>query len=394
MSNSELSSIEELKRRRDVTQLIEALSARKAEVRQAAEKALVELGAGEAAPPSIGALLGSEVSEALLNALLKLAYAGKLGKDATRPLVKMILGTGLPSREIKRRALLLKLDRDLAVNLLLAALEDKHSIVRFMAAETLGLLGDSRAVEALKHVLASDKELIVRRNAAAALGKLKDPRAAETLIAAVKTDEAEVLQEAAEAIKRLGGTVAEALIVASDEDDWRTQLRLAEALGRLGSPAVSRLSEFAVSGASPRVRREAVQSLGDLRHSQGTDPLIQALRDKSAEVRREAAKALGKLASRQALEPLVGTLKDKDTYVRIEAAEALGKLDDRRAVQALADALRDPFMVKASGHINDGWDQDYFFDSYPVRERAAEALERIGGPEAEKALAKYRVGSW
>ncbi|HEX9697363.1 MAG TPA: HEAT repeat domain-containing protein [Actinomycetota bacterium] len=60
----------------------------------------------------------------------------------------------------------------------------------------------------------------------------------------------------------------------------------------------------------------------------------------------------------------------KRSDLRRAAAEALGKLGDARAVEPLIAALADK--------------------SGPARETAAEALNRLGGPESERALAKYQ----
>jgi len=54
---------------------------------------------------------------------------------------------------------------------------------------------------------------------------------------------------------------------------------------------------------------------------------------------------------------------------------------DGRAVPSLIAALKDEGVVEMS--------RDYDMDTY-VRDRAAGALRRIGGPEAERALAEYR----
>ena len=83
----------------------------------------------------------------------------------------------------------------------------------------------------------------------------------------------------------------------------------------------------------------------------------------------------------RAVEPLTAALRDEDHSVRERAAEALGKLGDARAVPSLIAALKDEGVVEMS--------RDYDMDTY-VRDRAAGALRRIGGPEAERALAEYR----
>ena len=88
---------------------------------------------------------------------------------------------------------------------------------------------------------------------------------------------------------------------------------------------------------------------------------VKALSHPDYRVRRAAAGALGDVGDARAVEPLVAALKDENFFgesrtVRRDAADALGGR-----------------MIGV------------------VRKSAEEALERIGGPEAERALAEYRA---
>jgi len=60
---------------------------------------------------------------------------------------------------------------------------DSDANIRSRAAESLGIIGDSRAVPALVDALDNDHETYVRFSAAEALGKIKDKRAADALYA-------------------------------------------------------------------------------------------------------------------------------------------------------------------------------------------------------------------
>jgi len=77
-----------------------------------------------------------------------------------------------------------------AVHILIETLKDKKLYVRWKAAEALGEINDYRAVEPLIEVL-NDKaeDWSVRKNAAEALGKIGDNRAVEPLIEALKYSE-------------------------------------------------------------------------------------------------------------------------------------------------------------------------------------------------------------
>lgn len=94
-----------------------------------------------------------------------------------------------------------------------------------------------------------------------------------------------------------------------------------------------------------------------IRRIYGDDPTETAL----------AARWLGRFGGRAALEPLLDALTHSESTVRAAALLALAILDDRRAAEAMASRLKDD-------------------SSAMVREAAAQALSRLGGPEAEAAL--------
>src|SRR3990172_7343457 len=74
------------------------------------------------------------------------------------------------------------------VNGLCGTLSHKDHSIRLQAAEALGDLTDSRAVQPLATSLREDANTFVRRAAATALGRLNDLRVVEPLIAALRDD--------------------------------------------------------------------------------------------------------------------------------------------------------------------------------------------------------------
>ncbi|MGA7075782.1 MAG: HEAT repeat domain-containing protein [Halobacteriota archaeon] len=81
----------------------------------------------------------------------------------------------------------------------------KDSGVRRDAAEALGEVGDSRAVEPLVWAL-NDEDSLVRRDAAGTLKKIGDSRAVEPLIRALNDEDTYVRRDAEEALDKLGWT--------------------------------------------------------------------------------------------------------------------------------------------------------------------------------------------
>ncbi len=134
--------------------------------------------------------------------------------------------------------------------------------------------------------------------------------------------------------------------------------------------AVPALGETLTSDRSDDVRLRAAEALGKFgpQAREALSALVAAL-DGPDLVAAEAAKSLGKLGARAAAPALGGALGRSDVNVRREAARALAKLgrDAEPALQALIEALdRDGDRV--------------------VRQQAADALGRIGSPNAVPAL--------
>ena len=104
-----------------------------------------------------------------------------------------------------------------AVEILLEYLDDDDWIVREAAADTLGKIGDVRAVEPLMTRLRSDKDTGVKEHALKSLGLIGDPRPVELFIEVIpirplrilavealeKVKDVEVLRPHAELFKRL-----------------------------------------------------------------------------------------------------------------------------------------------------------------------------------------------
>jgi len=230
-----------------------------------------------------------------------------------------------------------------AFDVLEGLLSNPKTQINTHAVAALGRMRDIRAVEPLIKAL-KDKSINLSSNAAEALGVIGDARAVEPLITALKSRDVFLRQSAAEALGIIGDTRAvEPLITAlMDEDDF--------------------------------VRQNAARSLGEIGDRRAVEPLIVALTDEDSVVRGDAAMALGVIGDVRAVEPLIAILKDKDMFVRQNVATALGIIGNAQAIEPLTMLL------------DDDNDDDIFNPSYA----AQKALERIGTPEALKALEDWR----
>jgi HEAT repeat protein len=160
---------------------------------------------------------------------------------------------------------------------LCSALRDGDWQVREVAIDGLGQIG-SPAVELLVKLL---RDWDVRKSVIAALGKIRDERVLEPLLLQLRNDEF--------------------------KDD------AVRALVELGEPAVSRL--------------------------------IKALKDKDENVRKQAVLALGQIKHVEALDPLIDMLADSDWFTRLMAAAALEAIGDERGRDAIKPLMKDPDMV-------------------------------------------------
>jgi HEAT repeat protein len=178
----------------------------------------------------------------------------------------------------------------------LITLLKKQDSLSAQAAESLGNIGDKRAVDILIKSLSLQNDAEIRKYAAEALGKIQDPRAAKPLVAALQDTNTNVRDASKTAIKELAAKdpkVIKLLIPGLTSENQKLLDETRSALARIGTPAV--------------------------------DPMIKALKDENAMIRLGAAIVLGDIGDQKAIKPLVANLTD--WYSNVFAAQALTKLD-------------------------------------------------------------------
>jgi len=85
-----------------------------------------------------------------------------------------------------------------------------------------------------------------------------------------------------------------------------------------------------------RIRRRAIEDLGELRDQRAFDVLVAALADAEVQVRHSATAALGQLSDPRVFDHLLSQLQEQDNYV---AASVLGGRGDARAAPALIQKI-------------------------------------------------------
>jgi HEAT repeat protein len=350
-----------------VEPLIKALSHNQTNcIRKTAAELLGKLGDKRAVAPLVEALRDTqEVRITAFNALVMLKDVG-----AVDFLIKTLSDTYYcqsSSCSTAKNALtaLGKLGDPRAVDSLIKALEYQFDDVRKTAAEALIMLGGSAIPPLVNALNGNNLDLCVR--AAEVLGRLNDTRAVEPLIKALVNGNmrgGDLRKTSAKALADLGETQWQDF-VSGDSGDF---LRLGDSRdARVVGPLVKVLSE-----GFPEFRASAAEALGKLGDQHAVDPLIKALGDNFGNVRKTAAKALADLGETQwqdlikgddddfyrlaassdprVVDILIKALKD-DSYGRKTgkaAARAMGKLDNSRAVEPLIDALRDHEIFEAA----------------------------------------------
>lgn len=269
-----------------------------------------------------------------------------------------------------------------------------------------------------------DKDSEIRREAAWQLGyhlnvssgmprplhqQEEDRRAVAALITALADENQEVRVVAVEALGLAGSQAKEAmpsLIQSLQGTDRRLAIAAAEALFKIdpshkeGIPVLSQI----LTGEDRTVRTSAARALGRIGPTakESVPILMRSLSDADKELRSWAAWALGEVGpeAEEAGAALIDALKDEDKEVRIHAAVSLVEINGqaaREVLPTLMEALEEQFLsryaAEALGKMGPAAKEAVpaliralKHESHDTRSRAAEALEKIGTPEAQQAL--------
>ena len=250
---------------------------------------------------------------------------------------------------------------------------------RLAAIRTLGEIGDRRATAALVALL-GDEATGVRLATVRALGALGDERAARAVSALVADASPDVAVAALDALGRIGG-VAERDIIASRlrSDDDALRAAALRALVRVDPPGSVHTLLRAVSGAAPRLRREALEAATSSVHPAMAPVLEHVMR--AGPERAQAASALAELESGAGLPAL------------IEAVTHGGETAEGSA-EALAIALRKWRDVVERDELDRGLKALRTTDRAGRFERAVVLRALARDPDVARHLRKGLVAAW
>ena len=167
---------------------------------------------------------------------------------------------------------------------------------------------------------------------------------------------------------------------------------------RMGAAAIpdERLKEYLRSDADDVLRNAGVEML-KMRGNRGFRLAIQLLKDDDSDIVLQAVIVLTHLRDPRALEPLRSVLHHPDPNVVQEAIVAIGQIGDARAIPDLlgfleSDSWLQMAAVQALGSLRSPVAVPHLkrlLTDFMAGPLAAEALARIGGASAFKALAQH-----
>ncbi len=226
--------------------------------------------------------------------------------------------------------------------------------VRQEAAEGFADQPADRALPALERVIASSEYEDVLTEAIEALGDLDDAAALPVLLQTANTHPNRRAQQ--EAVETLGDIDAPGVVdaltrIAWEHQDVTMQREAVETLGDRGddAAALTALERIAREHDREEVQAEAIETIAD-RSAQPLHPLILelAVSGQSVRIRREALESIGEAVAKVGYLPWLDRAQqvieraifdDPDQSVRIEALDALDELPDERALQVLRDVI-------------------------------------------------------
>lgn len=269
-----------------------------------------------------------------------LAALRRVSTGAVTPLIQALAGNDLSERI---RAVSQLLEQGKASVLPLAELlSNEEPTVRASAAEVLGALGDSSALNALIMSAIADTDDRVRLSATTALGRVKHARSAQVLAGLLEDEDSKIVAAAAGGLENLSELAVDPVFGLLNHESADVRVRATGVLGRLRHRGAC---ERLIRGLTDKViwvRIVSAQALGEIGDSRAAPALIDALRDRDQVVRAMAAEALGKLRDFAATMPLLNLLNDESDLVRVNALRALGRIGNPAAIPFLEPALEAP----------------------------------------------------
>ena len=231
---------------------------------------------------------------------------------------------------------------------LVAALHSDSADLRAKAAESLGFRGEARGVSPLLALIErGEPSHRVRAIAYESLGRLGDVRALPALRRCLEQESREELRGVCvAALGGLGDTQSLGLVVEAFREDAHplVRSRAVDAMGAFAQPESVRVLTSLVESGSAEMRYRAILALGRTGMRDATPPLLSRLPRAEGEAERAAiVEALARIRDPSAVEALLRELEGGPApALRARIALALAAIRAPSAYDALLEMLRDP----------------------------------------------------
>lgn len=228
-----------------------------------------------------------------------------------------------------------------AVDPLLDALNSGSAARRIGVVETLGGIGDTKAMEPLIAVFRSEEPDKVRMAAAEALIQLGDPAVIPPFVEEMMNVDSDLRFASADALVEMGEAAVEPLLSALEAGDAEEAWIVADTLGRIGDPraAMPLIRYLQQGGKTEAVRMSVVRALGKIGDPSAVDVLVSRLKDPVFVVKKLSADAMVQIGE-PAVDPLVKMLGEEDPEIQDLASDALARIG-QPSVEPLLAALAD-----------------------------------------------------
>jgi HEAT repeat protein len=280
-------------------------------------------------------------------------------EDLKNPVVLIKTFSAPVEKRVKAMQLAGEQKNTQAVAALIEALYEPDSSISSAAADALGKIGDSRAIEPLLEVSRRNDAQLMREIAGSIDEQQAKPE--ETNQNQEVTTEIEnpynfkemvvfkIDQLPQEYFQKDGTPIPRKDLVVKGLKDNNQQLRQMAAKVAIGLDADEVVPPLIEALENPfeveSVRFMAAEALGGMENESSIAALIKSLKDENVAVRYSAAAALSGKKGEQVVEALIDAVNDEDKYVRSSVAYALGATQSQKAFEILFECMSDESEV-------------------------------------------------
>lgn len=308
------------------------------EAKKIALQALGKIKDKRAIPYLINSL---ELPEEMENQLMVDVLIG-FGELAVDDVIKILSSSTLESQRFLGAKILGRIKNSKAIPALTTALTDHSTKVRSEAARGLGNIRAHEAVSQLCSTLLEDPDSLVRYAAAESLGVIADDRSIATLMTGLADLDIKTRRNSMEALKKMGKKATPFLYEALINGSKETEIQAALALEQIG------FVETEIEKLNGPDEKRALEILKIFAKAGVFDAITRSLHHPDLKIRIALWRILGEAPHQGTLKALIDSAEnDSEWAVRLEALSAIAKLSDPQSIPILVQALqKEEVMVR------------------------------------------------